>query len=163
MARAMGRRSERPSPGRGGRRASTSALRDQREVRSYAPAGAGRLRTASQRSRAGLSAGAPTGLTDESLPVARTGSPRNAAARNPRGVVAENLLGGAAIHCGKSADLGAERIHPRAIEWPSGPLELVFESGDHGVAEGNADPLADLLNRITGAAMSDAHSPLSFE
>src|ERR1035438_2200028 len=33
-----------------------------RAALSYAPAGAGRLRTASQRSRAGLLAGAPTGL-----------------------------------------------------------------------------------------------------
>ena len=49
-------------------------------------------------------------MSEKASPVARTGSPRNPAARDPQGVVAEILLGPAAIHHRKSDDPALEPL-----------------------------------------------------
>ena len=146
MARAMGRQSERPSPGRGGRRTSTAALRDRLSALSYAPAGAGSLRTASQRSRAGLLAGAPTGLS-----ASRVLAP-------PPGVL--STLRNSPLRSNASAFYTSMSRTPAQPPAPTSPLPARLRFSAHGGNSGigktlhvgahRAGPQAEKDHRIPG-------------
>ena len=72
---------------------------------------------------------APRGQS-QSAPLRRLPS-----ARNPEGIVSENLFRGAGVDHWKSADPGAEIVHFCSIEGPACLPEPFFQSGDYGIAE----------------------------
>src|SRR5712692_11822460 len=75
--------------------------------------------------------------------------------RNTEVVVAQNLFRGAGVEDRQSADLGAEGVHFRAVQGPSGFLDLVFEGVNHGITERHARSLADLLSQTVGGRILD--------